>query len=352
MNNPSLKIVNFTAIVLLIGFFVFILIQLESILLPFFLAIIISFVFLPLYNFLNRRKLPSAVSMIIIVLIILILSNVTSVFIYASMNAIINEFPVYEKKAISIYENLITFLDLSPEEVASINQNFDIKNLLMQGSLTNLITGVLTNITSLMGNYVLIIFYVIFMLTESDSIAKRMEIAFSEERNTALKETMSHIFEGLKSYISGKTVLSFIQAIVIGLFLWLMNVEFYFIWAFLFFLTDFIPNIGSLFASIVTGLFLFLQFDGIITPIIILAVLIVIQNLKGNVIEPRVIGAKLDLSPLLLFFSLVFWGYVWGVVGMILSVPIMSMIKIILMNIPATKSIAILMSNNPKQEVK
>lgn len=349
MSNNSLKFVNFTAAVLLIGFFVFILIQLQSILLPFFLAVIISFVFLPLYNFLNSKKIPAAVSMIIIVLLLLVLSNVTSIFIYASINAIVNEFPVYEKKVIEIYDKLIVYFDLSAEEIASINNSLDIKNLLMQGSLTNLITGILTNITTLMGNYILIMFYVIFMITEADSIEKRTELAFTEEKSNLLKETLKHIFEGLKDYISGKTLLSFIQSILIGLFLWIMNVDFYFIWAFLFFLTDFIPNIGSMLATILVALFALLQFDGILTPIIIVIVLIVIQNLKGNVVEPRVMGAKLDLSPLLLFFSLVFWGYVWGVVGMILSVPIMSMLKIILMNIPATKPIAILMSNNPKK---
>lgn len=349
MGKNSLKLVNFAAVIFITGFFVFILIQLQSILLPFFVAIIISFVFLPLYNFLNEKKIPSVVSIIIIVLLIFVISNISSIFIYASINAIVNEFPVYEKKVIEFYDKLIVSLNLTPDEISSIQSSFDIKKLLMQGSLTNLISGILTNITALMGNYVLIMFYVIFMITESNSIVKRMEIAFSEERNNVFKDTMKHIFEGLKDYFSGKTLLSFVQSILIGVFLWIMNVDFFFIWAFLFFLTDFIPNIGSLLATILVAAFTLLQFENIITPLIIVIVLIVIQNLKGNVIEPRIMGSKLDLSPLLLFFSLVFWGYVWGVVGMILSVPIMSMIKIILMNIPETKPIAILMSNNPKQ---
>ena len=109
----------------------------------------------------------------------------------------------------------------------------------------------------------------------------------------------------------------------------------------MFFLTDFVPNVGSLIASILVTIVMLLQFESIVTPVIILGVLILIQNIKGNIIEPKIFGAKLDLSPLLLLFSLLFWGYVWGIVGMILSVPIMSMIKIIFMNIPATRSIEI-----------
>ena len=348
-DNNSLKFLNFVAALFLIGFIVFILIQLQSILLPFFIAVIISFVFLPLYNFLKKKKFPSVISIVIIILIIIVISNLTSLFIFTSINAVSSDFPVYELKFLKLYENVISNLNLNPDEIASIHNFFDLRRLLMQGSLTNMISGILTNITSLMGNYIMIMFYVIFIITESESIIKRMEIAFSEEKNITLKETMKHIFEGLKDYISGKTFLSFIQCILIGIFLWIMGVDFYFVWAFLFFLTDFIPNIGSLLATILLALFLLLQFDNIITPVIIVVVLIVIQNLKGNIIEPRVFGSRLDLSPLLLFFSLIFWGYVWGVAGMILSVPIMSMIKIILMNIPGAKPIAILMSNNPKQ---
>ena len=114
----------------------------------------------------------------------------------------------------------------------------------------------------------------------------------------------------------------------------------------MFFISDFIPNIGSLIVSVLVMIVMLLQFNSLVFPLIILAVLILIQNLKGNIIEPKFFGHRLDLSPLVLFFSLIFWGYIWGIVGMILSVPIMSMIKITFMNIPATKPIAILMSNS------
>ncbi|MBK8552927.1 MAG: AI-2E family transporter [Ignavibacteria bacterium] len=120
----------------------------------------------------------------------------------------------------------------------------------------------------------------------------------------------------------------------------------------MFFFSDFIPNIGSMIVTIFVAIVALLQFESLAMPVFIVVVLILVQNLKGNILEPRIFGQRLDLSPLLLFFSLIFWGYIWGIVGMILSVPIMSMIKITLMNIPATKPIAILMSNNPIPEKK
>ncbi|HRI86094.1 MAG TPA: AI-2E family transporter [Ignavibacteria bacterium] len=351
-DNP-LGILNFSAVTILIVLFVFILKEMQSILLPLFVAILITFAFLPLYNFLIKKKVPAALSLIIIILILLILVNSVSIFIITSINSFSQEFPKYEAKFLHFYHSLLPALNLSPDELSTIEQFFNIKNLLLGGNLTSAITGILTNITSLLGNFILIIFYIIFLLTESDSIGKRFSIAFSEEKNASLKYTLEHIIEGLRNYISGKTVLSLLQSLLIGFILWICGVEFYVIWAFLFFITDFIPNIGSMFASVFLTLFMIIQFESILFPVIILAVLILIQNLKGNFLEPKILGARLDLSPFMLFFSLIFWGYVWGVIGMVLSVPIMNMLKIILMNVPSTKYIAILMSNNPdKNQIK
>jgi len=342
--NPN-SFLNAVAAIFLMGFLVFVLIELQSILLPLFVAIIISFVFMPLYNLLNK-KIPAALSVIIIILIIILISNIASVFIITSVNTFSAEFPKYELKAISIFENAVRFFNISESEIQSFSDKFNIRSLLADGKLTATITNVFSSVTSLMGNYIIILFYIIFILSETKSIKLRISKAFDEEKQNTVNNTLNDIFTGVKDYISGKTLLSLIQAVLIGVFLWICGVDFYFIWAFLFFLTDFVPNVGSLIASILVTIVMLLQFESIVTPVIILGVLILIQNIKGNIIEPKIFGAKLDLSPLLLLFSLLFWGYVWGIVGMILSVPIMSMIKIIFMNIPATRSIAILMSNN------
>lgn len=343
--NPN-KFLNVVAAIFLLGFIVFVLKELQSIFLPLFIAVIISFVFLPFYNLMIKKKFPAALAIVIIVISIILISNLTSLFIFTSINSFSSEFPQYEKKVLLIYDGMVTKLSLSPAEVESISKSMDIKKLLADGSLTSTITGIFTSITGLLGNYVLILFYVIFILSESNSIQKRVSIAFADE-NDKFNSTLSSIVKGVKDYIAGKTLLSLIQAIVLGAFLWICGLDFYVIWAFMFFFSDFIPNIGSLLVTILVAITAILQFESLTMPIVIVAVLIVVQNLKGNILEPRIFGQRLDLSPLLLFFSLIFWGYIWGIVGMILSVPIMSIVKIIFMNIPATKPYAILMSNNP-----
>ncbi|MBK6538314.1 MAG: AI-2E family transporter [Ignavibacteria bacterium] len=132
-----------------------------------------------------------------------------------------------------------------------------------------------------------------------------------------------------------------------GLLLWLFGVDFYFIWGFLIFLIHYIPNIGALFGISLPSIVMFLQFDSIFTPILVRIILVALDNLIGNIIEPKVLGDKLNLSPLLLLLSLFLGEYVWGIVGMVLSVPFVSMLKIILMNFEATRPFAILMSYKP-----
>lgn len=343
--NPN-KFLNVVAAIFLMGFIFFVLKELQSILLPLFIAIIISFVFLPFYNFMLSKKFPSAFAIIIVVLSIILISNIASLFIFTSINSFSAEFPKYENKFLTLYDGVIAKFDMSAAEIESINNSLNLKKMLTNGSLTSSITGIFTSITGIMGNYILILFYVIFLLSESKSIMERISIAFSDENEITFKRTLSDIVKGVKDYIAGKTLLSFIQAVVLGTFLWICGVDFYVIWGFMFFLSDFIPNIGSLIVTVLVAITTLLQFESLTMPVIIVAVLIIIQNLKGNILEPKIFGQRLDLSPLLLFFSLIFWGYIWGIVGMILSVPIMSIIKITFMNIPTMKPYAILMSNN------
>ena len=343
--NPN-QFLNFVAGIFLVGFIVFVLKELQSILLPLFIGVIISFIFLPFYNFLVKKKIPAAISVIVVLLTIIIISNIASLIIFTSINSFSAEFPKYENKFLDVFNSFIAKLDLSDDDIANFNNSLNLKTLIAGGKLTGAITGILTGVTGIMGNYILILFYVIFILSESESLKGRLSAAFAGKNDLDITKTLNDIFSGVKEYIAGKTLLSFLQAVLIGTFLWICGVDFYLVWGFLFFISDFIPNIGSLIVSVLVAAVMLLQFESIVKPAVILAVLIIIQNLKGNIIEPKIFGHRLDLSPLVLFFSLIFWGYIWGIIGMILSVPIMSMIKITFMNIPATKPIAILMSNS------
>src|SRR6187399_676160 len=139
--NPN-KFLNVVAGIFLMGFIFFVLKELQSILLPLFIAIIVSFVFFPFHNFLVSKKVPTTIAIIIIVITILLISNIASLFMITSVNSFSAEFPKYELKFLNAYENIVDKLNLSEKEIASINKSMDVKKLLMEGSFTSLITGI------------------------------------------------------------------------------------------------------------------------------------------------------------------------------------------------------------------
>lgn len=341
------RFLNIVAGLFLAGFSVFVLKELSSILIPFVLAIIISFVFEPFFEWLKSKKIPSGIAIAIIIISIILIANIASVFIVASFNSFMVNFAVYENKFVEFFNSIIASLHLSTEDMEKLNESMKISNLLKQGSITSFITGILTGFLAVFGDFILILFYVIFILSEMNSIRERIRIAFKDERADSIANTLDNIFKDVRTYISGKTIISLLLGILSGLILWLFGVDFYFIWGFLIFIMHFIPSIGALIAISLPSIVMFLQFDNIFTPVFVTILLVVVQNVVGNIVEPKVLGDKLNLSPLLLLLSLFLGGYVWGIVGMILSIPIVSMLKIVMMNFESTKPIAILMSYKP-----
>jgi len=341
------KFFTIVAALFLIGFTFFILKELQSILLPFFIALIISFLFEPYYEWLKKKRIPGAISLVIVIITILILANITSVFVFTSINAFTKEIPKYTEKS----KNIVEAITLSLNNWGFFNQylkdSFDLSKVLNGEAIAAFITSLFSSIVSLFGNFVLILIYVIFLLSEFGSIRRRVLKAFSSERSRQIADTMTDIFKDVKKYIVGKTLINLSYGILVTVILWIFGVDFFIVWGFLAFMMAYIPTIGSMISTILPFTTALIQFDGDFTrPIIILILMVVSANLIGNIVEPKILGDKLNLSPILLLLSLIFWGYLWGLIGMILSVPIMSMIKIILGKFESTKPLSILMSYN------
>lgn len=340
------KVLNVAAILFILGVSVFALKTLQAILLPFFIAIIIAFIFEPFFELLKKKRVPSFLAIVIVILFIVIIANVTSIFILTSIGPFTAGIPKYEDKFNSLMQYAADNLKNYGFDAIAFKESMNLKNIIQDSSVQSWITSLFTSIATIFGDFVLILIYVIFILSELGSLKRRVLRAFSEERARNIAKTMGDIFLDVRRYIVGKTVINLLHAILIGIILWLFNVDFYIVWAFLSFLMHYIPTIGSMIATILPFMTALVQFDSFATAILILVILIVLANVVGNIIEPQVLGDKLDLSPILLLLSLIMWGYVWGVMGMILSIPIMSMIKIVLMNFESTRPVAILMSYN------
>lgn len=166
------------------------------------------------------------------------------------------------------------------------------------------------------------------------------------DRLEKMKSLVSKIDKSVSNYIALKTMSSLLTGFLSFFALLFIGVDAPFFWAFLIFILNFIPSIGSLVATLFPAIFALLQFGDFTQPILVLAIVGVIQIVVGNFIEPRVMGNTMNISPLVVFLTLMLWGLMWGIPGMLLSVPITVILIIIMSEFEATKPIAILLSKN------
>ena len=182
------------------------------------------------------------------------------------------------------------------------------------------------------------------MLGGRDSLMIRVKGAFSERRSEELISIVKSIENQVQHYLVLKTFVSFLTAVISGLIIYAGGFDFLLFSVLLIFILNFIPNIGSVIATafpILTGL---LKYGFSMKVLIVSVGLMLTQMIVGNVIEPKFAGKNLDISPMVILISLIFWGYVWGITGMMLAVPLTSAIKIIFAHVELLKPISKLMS--------
>jgi predicted PurR-regulated permease PerM len=210
-----------------------------------------------------------------------------------------------------------------------------------------LLRGIADGLSSTVGNIVMILLYAMFIISEEGSLKKKIRImsknAAEHNRTLAIAAKIS---EATESYIRLKTYLSLLTGIIGYVFLWIMGVDGAVFWAFLLFALNYIPTIGSLAATLFPAVFSLLQFGEIGPFLIILVGLGLIEWVIGNVLEPRIMGKSLNLSPLVTILALVFWGQIWGITGMLLSTPISVIMLIVFSQFEHTKQVAILLSKD------
>jgi len=319
--------------------------ELQSVMLPLIVAVIIAVIFEPFHRWLQTKRIPGFASIIIIVIIILIISNITSLFVITSFSAFKEAIPRYQEKFVLMYSNFAAWLENSDIFKAYFAKSVNIDSLVTGERISSLMEGILSGVLGLFGNYVLILIYVVFLLTEMGSVRDRVRLAFSKENSSRISVIIENIFTDIKKYLVGKTLINLTHAILVYIILTIFGADFAIVWGFLTFFMAFIPNIGPFFATLLPFAAVLIQFDNTGTSIVLLILLIVTGFVMGNVVEPKIFGNTLNLSPFLILASLIFWGYLWGIMGMLLSVPILSMIKITLSKFDSTRPVSIMMSH-------
>jgi len=213
--------------------------------------------------------------------------------------------------------------------------------------LMNLITAIGQRIASLAlmipSVSILIFFFVLLMLLEGGAWQRKMHL-LDDSRNR-LRTTVRTISIKMRQYLWIRALVSLISGLAAGTWLWAMSVDFFYLWGFLTFILNFVPTIGSVVSVVLpTGMAL-LQFDPGYALLVFLG-LLAIEQVIGNVIDPMLQGNRLDLSPLLVLISIIFWGWVWGIPGALIGVPLTVALMIVCAHFEVLLPVALLMSGS------
>jgi AI-2 transport protein TqsA len=326
----------------------YIIIELKSIIVPFFLALIISIILNPIIIFFEKKHIPELISILIVLIATFFVMFLIGQLINLNIKSFIANINLYEARFRSIVNKAVELFSIARSETIGGTENtrFPALSAIIQNtSIKDIVTSIVGSISSILSDTFLVLIYLLFLLIGRDRLVKKMDLAFKSKTSARLKEVIKKVNSQVNKYIITKTLISLLTGVLVTLVLWAFGVEFAFIWGLLTFLLNFIPNIGSIIASLFPIIFALVQFEKIIVVFWIALCLFLIQFIVGNILEPKIVGQSMGISPLVVLISLIFWGYAWGIIGMILAVPLSVLLKIILENISGLKPLSILISD-------
>jgi predicted PurR-regulated permease PerM len=302
------------------------------------LAIFISSLLSAFLTFLNKKRIPKLISYSFLTLLFVVFVSLITYLVNTSLASFVSALPIYEEKIKNL--TLLTFSYLDTYNI-KVNKD-EILKLLDFNYLFTFTKDIISNLGVILSKLLLITIGVAFILSESKLFNKKLKVIF---KNDTQKLVSFNLFShNLQKYFAVKTFTSFLTGLLIYFVLLFFGIQYALLWAFVAFLFNFIPVVGSIVASLPAVLIALVS--GNIEMTLWLIIIYVIINISiSNILEPKFMGTHLNLSPMIIFFSLIFWGWVLGIVGMFLAVPITMTIKIAFESSENTKWIGILLSN-------
>ena len=303
-------------------------------LVPFLLSAFIAVISFPLMSKLQQSGLPKGVSMTLVMLLVILIGFALSVLVGSSITDFSHSVPMYQERITEEWAYVLLWLSNHGFSVADA-----VKNAINPSAAVNLLSTILKGFGNVLTNSFLIILMVIFILLEAAGLTQKFVNlnGAASQNDMSDEKVFSQVFvEKLRNYMSLKTIISMVTGLIIGVALWLIGVDYPVLWGVLAFMLNFVPNIGSIIAAVPAVLLTVVQL-GFIPALIVAAVYVAVNIIIGSFIEPKYMGKELGLSTLVVFVSLVFWGWVLGPVGMLLSVPLTITVKLALDSKPETQ---------------
>lgn len=346
----ELRWIRILLLIIALAVVAYILKTLKSIFIPLIFSIFLLFLFAPLINYLKKHKVPMVLILLITLVIIAVFLGLVILLIYAASNSLINGLPRYEDKfneliakGTEYLQNLASNWNINTENISITN----IAQIISSGfiSIPQFISNTVNTLVSIIQNIFLIIFFLIFLLLEIEKLPLRLRKATSKLSKEQTLDILQNIEKQIQNYLTIRTLVNLSAALLCMLWMLIFGVDFILVCGILLFVLDFIPDVGSVISSAIPILIYLLQSGFSFLWLIFALLIVATQMLIGNIIEPKLQGVQLNLTPIMVLVSLIFWGWLWGIVGMLICVPLTSAINIILKQVAPNNFISTLISS-------
>jgi AI-2 transport protein TqsA len=318
-------------VVVLAGFYLA-----KPILMPIILAAFLAILCYKPMQWLHQRRVPTWLALVIVMLVAVSILGAFGLIVGNAVAEFVAVAPDYAESLKEQTTGIYDWLDAHGVDVEVLQEGAsgDTRKLVA------LLTGAMGDILSLLSDFVLILLVTAFMLAEGAAMPAKFRRAVG--RPDADLSAATQIMDQVHSYVSIKTWVSAVTGLLFGLATWIIGVDFPVLWGVLAFALNFVPNIGSVLALIPPMLMALLQLGPAQAGMVVVANILVNQVI-GNIVEPKVMGSRLGLSPLVVILSLLFWSFLWGPIGMVLSVPLTMVVKIVMEHSRDWKTVAVLL---------
>lgn len=316
---------------------------LRDILIPFVAAVFLAILFRPLIDVVKRIGAPTWVALLVVLGVSGAALWGISAIIGIGVDGAVAKAPEYSEKI----QRLATSAAQSVSQIPGGSEVLKhVDGIVTPEAGIAIASRWLSSAVSIVGDGVIALLYLVFIVLGSGNFGVKLRAAMNAAGTSDLVHVYMAVNDKVLKYLRTKTLFNLLNAAVVYGVLFVFGVDFAPVLAMLAFFFAYLPNIGSFITVVVSGAIVLIQFESPGQALLVVAILIVLANTIGNVLEPRAMGQSLNLSPLVVLFSLVFWGWMWGIVGMILSVPIMAVLTVVMEQFPTTRPIAILLGNS------
>lgn len=325
-----------------------------ALILPFLIAVFLAVVNVPLMNWLVRMRVPKPLAVLLTVLAAASVIGVLVGLLAQSVNQLTEALPSYRDRVGELAESLTALgasLGLPVEQMRADLQSVSLAAFgtvdtigAVVGNTGAIVGNAVRTVGAFLSNAFLVFLTVVFILFEAAGFPAKIKLAFGSDGDPF--GHLGRISAQIQIYVVTKAAVSASTGILIWAWVAFMELDFPLLWGVLAFMFNFIPTLGSVFAAVPAVLLAVVQL-GVGSAAAVAAGYLVVNVAFGNLIEPTLLGRRLGLSTLVVFASLVFWGWVWGPVGMLFSVPLTMVVKIALENTPDLRWLAVMLDANP-----